>query len=95
MNRIRARLQRDRQDLLTVQIRRRRIVATQGQGLVGRARMGCRHVLIGVNRDRCDAHVRGRAAHAQSDFAAVGDEDSINCSHASPWCRERLSEEFR
>ena len=95
VNRIRARLQRDRQDLLTVQVRRGRIVATQGQGLVGLARMWRCHVLISVNRDRCDAHVGGRAAHAQSDFATVGDEDSINCSHASPWCRERLSEEVR
>ena len=95
MNRIRARLQSDREDLFTVQIRRRRVVAAQGQGLVGLARMRGRHILVGVNRDRRNAHVGGRAAHAQSDFAAVGDEDSINCSHASPWCRERLSEEFR
>ena len=95
MNRIRARLQRNRQDLLTVQIRRRRVVATQGQGLVGLARMRRRHVLIGIDGDRRDAHISGRAAHAQRDFATVGDEDSINCSHASPWCRERLSEEFQ
>ena len=95
MNCIRTRLQGDRQDLLTVQIRRRRIVATEGQGLVGLACMRRGHILIGVNRDRRNAHIGGRAAHAQSDFATVGDEDSINCSHASPWCRERLSEEFR
>ena len=95
MNCIRTRLQSDRQDLLTVQIRRRRIVATEGQGLVGLACMRRGHILIGVNRDRRNAHIGGRAAHAQSDFATVGDEDSINCSHASPWCRERLSEVFR
>ena len=95
MNRIRTRLQCDCEDLLTVQICRRRVVATQGQGLVGLARMRRGHILIGVNRDRRNAHIGGRAAHAQSDFATVGDEDSINCSHASPWCRERLSEVFR
>jgi len=95
MNRICTRLQCDCEDLLTVQICRRRVVATQGQGLVGLARMGGRPLLVGVNRDRRNAHIGGRAAHAQSDFATVGDEDSINCSHASPWCRERLSEEFR
>ena len=95
MNRIRTRLQSDRQDLLTVQIRRRCIVATEGQGLVGLACMRRGHILIGVDRDCCDAHVGGRAAHAQSDFATVGDKDSINCSHASPWCREQLSEVIR
>ena len=53
-------------------------------GLVGLACMRRGHILIGVDRDCCDAHVGGRAAHAQSDFATVGDKDSINCSHASP-----------
>ena len=95
MNRIRAGLQRNRQDLLTIQVRRRSIVTAQGQRLVGLARVRCGHILIGVDGDRGNAHIGGRAAHAQSDFSTVSDEDSINCSHASPWCRERLSEEFQ
>ncbi len=85
----------NRQDLLTVEVRRRSIVPAQRERLVGLARMGSSHVLIGIDRNRGNAHVGGRSAHTQGDFATVGDEDSVNCSHASPWCCERVSGEYR
>ena len=87
-------LKSNRQDLVAVEVGRRCVVSAQGKCLIGLVRVGRGHILIGVDRDRGNAHVGGRAAHAQGDFATVGDEDSINCSHASPWCRERVSKEY-
>ena len=35
-------------------------------------------VLVGVDRDRADAQLMGRAEHADGDFAAIGDQQLAN-----------------
>ncbi len=73
-----------------VQIRRRRVVTTQGQGP--------RRPRAYEARPYPDRKPRSPAmpilVAVRNDFADLA-TSSINCSHASPWCRERLSEVFR
>ena len=75
---------RDGENLLAVKVRRGGIVPAQSESLVRFAGVGRRHVLIGVDGDGGNAHVGGGAADAQGDLPSVRDEDSVNCSHASP-----------
>ncbi len=85
MNRIRAAVPRDADDLRDREIRTdgRQPLADQ-IGLVRLEAVERQLVLLGVDRDRLLAQLRRRPHHADRDLAPVGDQDFLELGHVSP-----------
>ena len=77
MDRLRAALLRGIDDARDIEIAFARWRRSDQDRFIGRRDMQRVGVGLGIDRDRADAQALGRAHHAASDLAAIGDEDFV------------------